>query len=244
MYSNLLRFLGLVTAIFMLYVNAIFAEFKIRAENYPTLAHSNLLSLGPILSYSNVPFNLRSPNDKNPGDYFYSPMTVDAIILENSIRAEIHGLLSSFIDTAFFSDYIISRLSGFSYQLCDQCGHRKEFHIRYSRGDTLYVISGWIGKFISFYRAVPGDFKLSIRQLQNEIAKLSPSYQIADSNAFIVKNTRSGYFCKRVDKQNMVRVRNYTITEVSDPRNKQDMNQSWTYNLIEITKFLDKEMIP
>jgi len=219
-------------------------DFIRQNDRYPTSNQHSYLGIRIPLAYSPIAFNIRCPIDKFPGDYFYSPMNADTVALDSSIRAEIRSILASFVDSSYFSNDMISFLKGYTYRLCEECTRRNEYHIRYSCGDTLYVISGWIGKFISFYRAVPGDSKLSMGQLQNEIARLSPSYQIADSAAFVVKDTRSGYFCERVDRQNMMRVRNYTITEIPGPKSKHDLNQAWTYNLIEITKFIDKEMLP
>lgn len=206
---------------------------------------------------------IRQADNKYPGDYFRSPKGASKIILRIDELNEISNTAKSFIDTAYFNDFVFENLRGYAYTLYnhidvrgkDSLGgntfrievdtfYRREYHVRYASGDTVFVISGWLGKFLSFYRAIPGDFKYTVDQFQNEVKKLSPVYVATDKNNFRDESSNGGYFYEYIDRTKMTRIRNYFVTDymIFDEATKKPYNKQ--YNLIEITKFIDKEVIP
>jgi len=183
---------------------------------------------------------------KYPGDYYIAPSGAPRDILSATDIAGIRAALHSIIDSNLCDDYILSNISGYRYTLKSDNIERREFYVRYSKSDTIYVISGWLGKFLSFYRAIPGYFRLGIPELQKEIEKMSPQYISGNEEEFHKVLEKGAYFYEFVNKKSMTRVRNYHVREIYLPTGESngDTTTEKIYHLIEITKFLDKEMIP
>lgn len=184
----------------------------------------------------------RVRDPKHPGDYFFRPEFADSTSLTDTEFLEIENLLRQNVDDSYYDDFVLENLTGYEYTFADSAVWRREYHIRYARGDTVYVISGWLGKFFCFYRVVPGDFRYDTTDLQNEAEKISPSFMIAKEEAFTRIDEEINYCLEYVDKSNKMRIRNYQIDAgfrygVSGDRQKK-------YNLIEITKFIDPEVMP
>jgi hypothetical protein len=116
--------------------------------------------------------------------------------------------------------------------------------VRYSQGDTIYVISGWIGKFLSFYRAVPGITKYDLRDLQENVSRLAAFDIQIPEEAYDKSSHDSCYFIEYVSREKMARIRCYHVSEevgVDTTANRLITNPR---TLIEITKFIDKEVMP
>jgi len=207
-------------------------------------SHSHYLKLFlNIPEVQPIPYWIRSLYDKTPGDYFRPPEGASRTSLSEGEVTEIESTLTKAFTNSLYDHFIIDSLEGFEYFFSDGKIHRREYHIYYAQGDTIYVISGWLGKFLSFYRAVPGDFRYSIDELQNEVRKISPSYKIADSGSFKRIDEKQNYFLEYVDRENMTRVRNYLIYGTFIFPGKTE-GENKRYNLIEVTRFIDKEVIP
>ncbi len=184
----------------------------------------------------------RDRDPKHPGDYFFMPEFADSTTLTDTEFLEMENLLRQNVYDSYYDDFVLENLTGYEYTFADSAVWRREYHVRYARGDTIYVISGWLGKFFCFYRVVPGDFRYDATNLQKEAEKISPSFMIAKEEAFMRIEEEINYFLEYVDKPNKMRVRNYQINAgfrygVSGDRGKK-------YNLIEITKFIDPEVMP
>jgi hypothetical protein len=200
------------------------------------------LGIYPVPIALKIPHWVRNKNTKLPGDYFQPPLGADTTALNDAEFSEIESLLVENIYSAFYDDFVLQNTAGYEYTLEDSAVTRREYHISYARGDTIYVISGWLGKFFSFYRAIPGDFRYDAGELQREIRKISLSYQEAKDNAFRSIQEEYNYLLEYVDVPNKMRVRNYQIDAqftFGVPGNKERR-----YNLIEITKFIDPEAMP
>ncbi len=246
-------------------INAFENRFTISVEPFNIYTNYKFLGITPssVPQPDQVGWDKRQPNNTYPGDYFRSPKGASKIILQIDELNEISNTAKTFIDTAYFNDFVFENLRGFAYTLYehtdvrgkDSVGKntfrivvdtfsRKEYHVRYAAGDTIFVISGWLGKFLSFYRAIPGDFKYAIDQFQNEVKKLSPVYVFTDKGNFRDESSNGGYFYEYIDRKNMIRIRNYFVTDymIFDEKTKKLYNKQ--YNLMEITKFIDKEVIP
>lgn len=180
---------------------------------------------------------------KMPGDYFRWPSGADTVKLAIEEFSEIESSLQKTVDGSFYDRFVLDNLTGYGYSLDKGKIYRKEYYVSYAVGDTIYVISGWFGKFLSFYEAVPGAFRLSIEEFQARIKVLSPSYQIAKEGDFKEIDDKNNYLFEYIDKKNMTRVRNYLVDATFIPDNSTDAHVQ-KYNLIEITKFIDPEVMP
>jgi len=77
------------------------------------------------------------------------------------------------------------------------------------------------------------------------VKQISPTFKKADKNLFKTRNNEDNYFLEFIDKENMMRIRNYLINSSNITGLEKNMESDLkTYNLIEITKFIDPEVIP
>jgi hypothetical protein len=210
--------------------------------------HSGFLGLVPFaMPDGKFQYWVRQRFPKTPGDYFRWPEGADTTSLNEPEYAEIRKTIRETVDSAYYNDFMLTNMNGYEYTIGEGSSegpvHRREYHIYYARGDTIYVISGWLGKFLSFYRAVPGEFRYEVDELKKQVNKLSASYRIADKNSLKRVDDKGNYLLEYVDRENMMRVRNHLIygTFIFPGTEK---GVSKLYNLIEITKFIDPEVIP
>lgn len=189
-----------------------------------------------------VPFWARVKNPKYPGEYFIFPDGADSVAISKEEFKEINNLLSQNVYNSYYDDFVLDNIFGYRYTFIDSAVWRHEYYVSYARADTIFVISGWFGRFISFYKAVPGDFRYDIDDLQSEIEKISPSYVKTKAEQFKWIDEDINYFLEHLDKRNMMRIRNYQI----DARFSYGISDDklTKYNLIEITKFIDPEAMP
>lgn len=190
-----------------------------------------------------IPYWIRSTYNKMPGDYFRIPEGADSTIISAEEVSEISNLLTASVVNHLYNDMILNSVRGYEYSLLGGKIHRREYHIYYAQGDTIYVISGWLGKFLSFYRAVPGEFRYDVDELNEQVRKLSPTYRMADKSSFKRIDDKGNYLLEYIDRENMMRVRNYLIYGTLILPGS-ETGESRKYNLIEITKFIDKEVMP
>jgi len=217
-------------------------------------SHADYLELWPYLPVpdSGIDHWIRTRFDLRPGDYFRYPRGAGNASLTESEKNEVMTALHRTIDSSLYNSLVLENLNGCEYLMDHGKVHRREYHVRYSCGDTIYVISGWLGKFLSFYRVVPGDQELSIEQLQDEINSISPLFGKVNETKFTVRKDELNYFIQYIDREIMLRVRNYKIFEWQYPDPNEipaggryfDYMGKKYYNLIEITRFIDKEVIP
>ena len=81
--------------------------------------------------------------------------------------------------------------------------------------------------------------------MKTEAEKLSPVVQFGDDKKFIQKQNEYIYFTEYLDRDQMIRVRNYQVIKYAkDEAEAKEYPKGKYYNLIEITKFLDKEAMP
>lgn len=209
-----------------------------------SLSHTIYLGLTPTaMADGKMLFFIRQESPKLPGDYFRPPMGADSVSISDIEISKKDSILQTFINSANFSKLILDSLNGYEYAVAQGTVHRREYHVSYACGDTIYVISGWFGKFLSFYRAIPGDFRYDASDLRQEVAKLMLSYPKIGDNSFRRIDDERNYFLEYVDRENMIRVRNYLITGL-DIFGIVATKGTLTYNLIEITKFIDPEVMP
>ena len=100
----------------------------------------------------------RDRNPKNPGDYFLFPGGAYGISLSNSEFNDITTTLKSYVIPSMYNLFVLANLKGYYYELGNGNVKRREFRVRFAKSDTIYVISGWLGKLISFYRCIPGNY--------------------------------------------------------------------------------------
>jgi hypothetical protein len=184
----------------------------------------------------------RDRDSRHPGDYFFTPESADSTSLTDTEFSEIESLLLKNVYDSYYDDFVLENLTGYEYTFADSAIWRRDYHVCYARRDTIYVISGWLGKFLSFYRAVPGDSRHDIDELQNQVKLLSPSYRKTKEKSFKQIDEEINYFLEYVDKPNKMRIRNYQIDAGFRYGVSGDIEKK--YNLIEITKFIDPEVIP
>ncbi len=208
--------------------------------------HSRYLGMGVRYALPEaVPPWLRMPEIQTPGDYFRHPAGADELKLTNTDIKEVEGSLDATVSPRYYDSYILDNLTGYEYELLEGKVSRREYYVKYSRGDTIFVISGLLGKFLSFYRAIPGEFRLSIDQLKEDAAQLSTSLKLDDNDSFVEKENDYIYFIEHIDRKGKLRVRNYQVVESWQEADKdRDDSIGKYYNLIEITKFLDEEALP
>jgi hypothetical protein len=208
--------------------------------------HTGFLGLGvtyPLVEP--VPNPLRAPKLNAPGDYFRHPAGADEMRLTDTDKREIERALNTIVSPRYYDLYILDNLTGYEYQLLEGKVSRREYYVKYGGGDTVYVISGLLGEFLSFYRAIPGEFRLSIDQLKAAAKELSPAAEFDDNDRFVEMENDQIYFVEYVDKDKMLRVRNYQVVKYAqDEAEAKEFPKGRYYNLIEITRFLDKEAMP
>jgi hypothetical protein len=250
-------FASLILALLM--VNSSYSE---ESSFLPNIEPSNIYS---PLDQLGLPFNvafigvppsyMRRANLKAPGDYFRSPEGINSNTLSQDEINIITNILKPLIKNIFYDQFVLDSLKGYQYHLYSDSIMREDFFIRYSQGDTIYVISGWVGKFLSFYRAVPGIIKYDHDALQKEIFKIAVESIYIPQEIFnkapmgdpliFSKTGEKPYFIEYVDKEKMIRVRCYQISEeIPKPGQESSPFNSTPRTLIEITKFLDKDVMP
>lgn len=219
--------------------------FKLTGEPQDIMSPLKEMGIGLFTPRANVvPFDIRQAILKAPGDYFVSPHGAAEVSIPETTKEEIRASLLSTINSRYFDDYLLDSLRGYTFQLGGEDQPRGEYYIRYSRNDTIFVISGWLGKFISFYRAVPGHKKYSFDDLQKAIAQLIAIGIEIPHEAYEKSSRDNPYFIEYIDREKIVRVRCYHISEIV--RFDEQANNFITdpYTLIEITRFIDKETMP
>jgi hypothetical protein len=159
------------------------------------------------------------------------------------MRNEIVTILNATIKSDYYDNIILDSLDGFKYRLYGDSTDREECFIRYTQADTTYVISGWLREFISFYRAVPGIINYDLKELQREVLKISSVDIEIPKKDFEASPKDNPYFVEYVDMDKMTRIRCYHISEVKI-LNEEKKTINTPFTLIEITRFLDKEVMP
>jgi hypothetical protein len=190
-----------------------------------------------------IPIWIRQlPYNKIAGNYYLSPLNIRKSIIRPDELKSIWDFLYNNINTQYFDSAIITQIGVFEYKMANDPIPRRDIFLRYSNADTIFVLSGWFDKFISFYRTVPGFHKYKLQELNSVINSLSSLNIKIPKKVFNDCSKDSTYFIEYVDRDRMLRVRCYHIAE---QRNGQDNSSIMDpYTLIEITRFLDKEMVP
>ena len=186
----------------------------------------------------------RSSSPKAPGIYYLWPARAYPIELASDEFYEVVNWLKSMIDSSCYDLYVLTHLKGFYYELQKGSVKRREYHIRYSKGDTILVISGWLGKFHCFYMAIPTDKKLNVEQLQRKVKAIFPGYTPADDSSFTKLSDGGDYLLDYIDRKRMVRVRNFNVGEDMRPSDDGLSLIGLPYNVIEITQYIDREVMP
>jgi len=208
--------------------------------------HTNLLGLETLYpAPERVFWALRMSRITTPGDYFFYPRGADTTVLSSEEILEFKSTLDGLISDKYYDSYVLDNVGGFKYELRGGIVSRREYFVKYARADTVYVISGLLGKFLSFYRTIPGKEVISIDQLKRESKKLSPSIEFKKDLDFVKKDDDRIYFVEYLDREQKLRVRNYQVVEYWQETDKErDDSIGKYYNLIEITRFLDEEAMP
>ncbi len=225
----------------------------------PGSSYRPYLSLG-YMSIETVPNGLiRQPNNFFAGDYFWPPNAFQMVYPDSSAfaksltfteRNQIEALIERYYAPRFSDTAIISSLQGYYYEFYSsssyhfECGPRREFYTMLAEGDTIFVVSGIMGKFMSFYRAVPGDFRLSPEQFLSQVRGVSSiidGLKIAGGD-LTQKDDPDNYLLQYINKQALIRLRNYQLEAVLPPADPGSRTPR-IYNLIEITKILDGSII-
>ena len=217
-------------------------------------SHSKYLELWAYLPVPDggIDHWIRTRFSERPGDYFRYPRGADSATLSQSEKNEVKSILQNTIDSSLYNPSVLKNLNGYKYSMDHGNVNRREYHVRYSCADTTYVISGWLGKFLSFYRVITGDIRLSIDDFQQEIKSIYHSYAKGKTKIFTNKRDELNYFIQYADRENMLRVRNYQIFEWQYPdledippgQRYYDFLGKKYYNLIEVTRFIDEEVMP
>jgi hypothetical protein len=247
----------LITIPFILWTNIAFGD--IHVEDYARyIAPRNIIPrpiYADFLGLYMSPFatqlmpGVRQTTLAYPGDYFfpadaYIPYQFAAKYLHARLTAdEINStgnFLKEYLSSRFSDTTILSSLKGYSFEIPGS--QHREPYTMLADGDTVYVISGWLGKFLSFYRVVPGDFRLTVPELIDQLDKLTPLAREINEKGFRHESDSLNYLWEYVDKDKMFRIRNY-LMKATLPPNPPDSPEKY-YNLIEITKFYDKGVIP
>jgi hypothetical protein len=193
-------------------------------------------------------FCIRQGSSAYPGDYFYPPdafsprdssMKIFSTLTKDEILSISNFLKDNFNSVLSYTS-IISSLKCYDFDY--PTGHHREPYTMLTDADTIYVISGWLDKFLSFYRVVPGDKRLTIPELMKELEKITPLSKEIDQKKFRTESDSVNYLIEYVDKVKRFRVRNY-LMKATLPPDAPDALESY-HNLIEVTKFIDKGMIP
>ncbi|OGC95988.1 MAG: hypothetical protein A2W25_09600 [candidate division Zixibacteria bacterium RBG_16_53_22] len=222
------------------------SRFAITREGSITNENASFLGLGPKLPEPDggIQFWIRDRSSTHPGDYYLYPNGADTTALTADESLEISSVLSSFIDSSYFDSLVLSNLTAFSYTMEEGKVKRREYHVRYSAGDTIFVISGWLGKFMSFYYAVPGETRISLYDLQQQVGRISPAYANTDTLRIRRVTDKWKYFIEYKDGKRLMRIRFYIIREIPYETWIAGGTKAKPYSLIEITKFIDKEAMP
>ena len=186
----------------------------------------------------------RSRNPLWPGVFYLKPQSAYAISLSEDEYHDLTTLLKATIDSSYHGYSVLRHLGGYYYEMNHGKIKRREYHIRYTKGDTIFVISGWPGKFLNFYRAVPDTIKYSVAKLQEEVGKLCPKYAAGPEHEFTQSYDGYQYFLEYIDRNNMMRIRCIFINEGSAEWVKNKWVSGEYYNLIEITRFIDQNTMP
>jgi hypothetical protein len=181
---------------------------------------------------------------KSPGIYYLWPRGAHKIELESTEFYEVLNWLKSNIEPAFYDLYVLMHLKGFYYELQGGSTKRREYHVRYVKSDTIFVISGWLGKFYCFYMATPTNEKYSVSHLQQKLKNICPDYVAGNDSLFRKQAETENYFLDYVDRDRMTRVRNFFVDEGLRPSEDGQRLIGSKYNVIEITKYIDKEAMP
>jgi hypothetical protein len=216
-------------------------------DNEPLNIDSPIGKLGilyPPQAFGHMPYFIRYAGIKSPGDYYRYPRGAHKDSLSVAAKKEITSILQSTVKPDFYDEQIIGSLASFRYRLELEDSPREDFFVRYTGADTVYVISGWLGKFLSFYRAVPGTLNYDLRELQ-EIVSLFAAFEITIPKESYEKSSKDNpYFIEHIDREKMYRVRCYHISEQAGADKTTSHLVMCPYTLIEITKFIDKETMP
>jgi hypothetical protein len=207
----------------------------------------------------NVSFFLRSANSGLPGDYFW-PAVADLppeilSYVNYSIKrpsAEEKKEIMQFLKDYFLVRFQIPALIDSAQTYTISCLYtpdsvRHEFYLMLSEGDTIYVISGWFGKFMSLFRAspydkrlTPADFIAQAIQIAPRIRKLSLSDQMVKVDTGQVWEEKT-YFLQAYEISNHLWLRHYPISVVLPPDDPKSAKEK-LYNLIEISKIYDQAL--
>ncbi len=194
---------------------------------------------------------IRQSNDEYPGDYFWPPNALLSTNPEDdgynspldiAEKSTIAAFLARYVSPRYSDSLIITSLQGYFYVFPN--GPRREFYTMFADSDTVFVVSGILGKFMSFYRAVPGDFRLSPDQFLTQvrgISSITDGLKIAEGD-FTKKDDPDNYFLQYIHKQALIRLRNYQLEAVLPPAGPESRTPR-KYNLIEITKIVDRSII-
>ncbi len=220
------------------------------AVNEPDIIHFNSSFFGWTKSSQSegveggIEANWRTKDPKLPGNYYLYPRGSYAISLSPVESSDIRNLLKTMIDSSYCDDFILRHPpAGCYYEMDHGRIKRREYHQRYIKGDTIFVISGLVEKFLNFYMALPGSKRMSIDQLQNEVKTICPYYKKGLEQAFYQWGDENEYLVEYIDRQNMLRIRNMPFEEeYTDPESKCPITMK--FRLIEITIFIDKTVMP
>jgi hypothetical protein len=209
------------------------------------ISNFHLNFIGFVINIPAPIFPLRMHDLKAPGDYFRHPRGAESIELTKADINEVENSLMNTIGFQYYDSYILDNLTGYEYSLLGGKILRREYYVKYARGDTIYVISGLLGEFLSFYRAISDETRLSVEQVKNEASGLSPAVRFEKNDSFVAKENEYIYFLEHLDRESKLRVRNYQVVEYwqQSDKNRDDSIGKY-YNLIEITRFLDEEAMP
>ena len=188
----------------------------------------------------------RGSNPRAPGDYYLMPSDAYPISLDSLDKSEIASILYSTIDSSLFDKEILRYIQGYYYELANGDVKRREYYLRYASGDTIFVISGWIGKFLSFYRVIPNpdSIKYTIDEFQDEAKVIAPLYVKADTSSFIHWDNGDIYYLENINRNNFLRIRNYFMYQGICYDDSAHRFSRKIYNLVEVTRFIDENIIP
>ena len=223
------------------------ADSHFRTQTEPRIIASPQKQLGIGLfvpAIDVVFFDRRQPGIEAPGDYYRFPWGADTITITSAMKIEIVTALQAAIRPVFFDTLVVGSITGYRYRLRAEQLHREEYHVRYCQGDTVYVISGWTGKFLSFYRAVPGVIKYDLNELQQNISRFAAFDVQIPQEAYDKSSHENPYFVEYVNRDKMTRIRCYHVSEETGVDTTSNSLITIPRTLIEITKFIDKEVMP
>jgi hypothetical protein len=225
----------------------------------PTMAagpHTHFVShSGSLMTFPS--FELRAPNESGPGDYFWSP---DAFSLQeqkghyfiygltNDGRRTVAQFLEEYFPAKFSDSLIVNAIRGYCYNFTN--GGRLENYLMLADGDTVYVLSGWLGKFKSLFRAVPNRKKLTKEEFISQVRQFSSildDVEIADSLFAMEDDSRYDrqdfdfYFMEYFYRRHGIWLRNYPARLRLPPSSPQ-RGLGRVYNIIEITRIEDNGM--